>query len=406
MFSRRRVLAGAAVGVAAAQQRAFASGAWPLIAPEAPRGVADAAKLEVLPGKAPLIALTRRPPNYETPLSYFDEPITPNEAFFVRYHHAVIPKNVDAKTWRLFVGGEGAAESFELSLAELQAMPAVEIVAVLQCAGNRRALVSPHVAGVQWGYGAMGAAQWTGVRLKDVLRRAGLKREALEIVFHGADQPPLERTPKFTKSIPVAKALEDEVILAYAMNGAPLPLMNGFPLRLVVPGWTGTYWMKHLTAIAAVTKPLDNYWMTRAYRLPRGKFAYAAPFPTQENETSVPITEIAVNALVTAPANGQRLRLGESVTVRGLAWDAGRGVDAVEVSTDGGVSFSPATLGEDHGRFAFREFFFAFAPSAAGAATIVVNARNKIGQTQTTELVPNPGGYHHNLMPRIVVEVG
>lgn len=405
MLSRRLVVAGAAAAALAARGRAFASGARDLIAPEAPSGVADAATLHALPGKAPLLALTHRPPNYETPLSYFAAPITPNEAFFVRYHHPVIPENVDAGTWRLSVGGDGAAKSFELSLAELRAMPAVDVAAVLQCAGNRRALVSPHVAGVQWGHGAMGAARWTGVRLKDILRRAGLTKETIEIVFHGADRPSLDRTPKFTKSIPVAKALEDEVILAYAMNGRPLPLFNGFPLRLVVPGWTGTYWMKHLTAIAAVTKPLDNYWMTRAYRLPRGKFTYARDFPSQEDETSVPITEIAVNSLVTSPVNGQKFRRGESIAVRGLAWDAGHGVDAVEISTDGGASFSHATLGEDHGRFAFREFFFEFAPSVAGAATIVVDARNKVGQTQTTKLIPNPGGYHHNLMSRIVVEV-
>lgn len=384
---------------------ALAAGEAPVFAPALPQGVKDNATLEALPGKAPLIKLAYRPPNYETPLSYFDKPITPNEAFFVRYHHPGIPENIDAETWRLAIGGEGVAKPFQLSLGELQAMPAVEIVAVLQCAGNRRGLVEPHVPGVQWGYGGMGAAKWTGVRLKDVLDRAGLNKETIEIVFDGADVPSLDTTPKFTKSIPIAKALEDSVILAYGMNDRPLPHYNGYPVRAVVPGWTATYWLKHLTSVTAVTKSLANFWMAKAYRLPSGKFAYAQHFLSQENDATSPITELLVNSLVTAPAIGEKFRRGRKIEVRGLAWDAGYGLSAVEISTDGGKSFSRATLGEDQGRFAFREFFFSFTAGAAGPLTIVANARNKIGQTQASELIANPGGYHHNLSSRVAIEV-
>jgi hypothetical protein len=241
--------------------------------------------------------------------------------------------------------------------------------------------------------------------LKDVLDRAGLKKETIEIVFTGADSPSIEKTPKFTKSLPLAKALEENVILAYAMNDRPLPHLNGFPLRLVVPGWAGTYWMKHLETVSAATKTCENYWMAKAYRLPSNKFAYAQHFVSQENEKTSPITELLVNSLVTTPTNGEKFRRGQKVEVRGLAWDAGHGLDAVEISADGGKGFSLAALGEDHGRFAFREFFFSFVPDASGRLEIVVSARNRIGQTQTSEFIANPAGYHHNLRPRASIEI-
>ena len=137
-------------------------------------------------------------------------------------------------------------------------MPAVEIAAVNQCSGNRRGLFQPHVAGVEWGYGAMGCARWKGARLKDVLDKVGLKKEAIEIVLNGADGPVVDKTPDFVKSIPVWKAMEETTLIAYEMNGAPLPHFNGFPARLIVPGWTGTYWMKHIVSIQAVTKPYSQ----------------------------------------------------------------------------------------------------------------------------------------------------
>ena len=228
--------------------------------------------LEALPGKKPLIKLTYRPPNYETPIANFRTAITPNDAFFVRYHLADIP-TVDARTWRLTVGGEGANGRVQLSLDDLKAMPATEVVAVCQCSGNRRGLVEPHVVGVEWGYGAMGCARFKGVRLKDVLDRVGLKKEAIELVLDGADGPVLDKTPDFVKSIPVAKAIEDGLV-AYEKNGQPLPHFNGFPARIVVPGWTATYWIKHvtsITAVQAVRRVLDEIGLPGAGRpLPAG----------------------------------------------------------------------------------------------------------------------------------------
>ena len=274
-----------------------------------PEGVRGSAVLDALPGKKPLIKLSYRPPNYETPIEYFRTAITPNDAFFVRYHLSVIPE-VDAKTWKLAVGGDGANGTAQITLDDLKAMPAAEVVAVNQCSGNRRGLFQPHVPGVEWGYGAMGCARWKGARLKDVLDKVGLKKEAIEIVFDGADGPPVDKTPDFVKSIPVWKAIEETTLIAYEMNGAPLPHWNGFPARIIVPGWTGTYWMKHVTSIKAVTKPDTNFWMNPAYRIPLGKFPMVARFTSQETAANTPITEMVVNSLITSHADGATVKAG------------------------------------------------------------------------------------------------
>src|SRR5215470_18554605 len=268
MITRRRLLEGAGAGAAFAGMGVPLATAGVPGMPEAlPSGIRGAAVLEALPGKKPLIKLAYRPPNYETPIEYFREPITPNDAFFVRYHLANIPdandKAIDPKTWRLEIGGDGASGQASLSLDDLKAMPSAEVVAVNQCSGNRRGLFQPHVPGVEWGYGAMGCARWKGARLKDILDKAGLKKEAIEIVLDGADIPVSDMTPDFVKSIPTWKAIEETTLVAYEMNGAPLPHWNGFPARVIVPGWTGVYWMKHVTSISAVTKPLDNFWMQK-----------------------------------------------------------------------------------------------------------------------------------------------
>jgi DMSO/TMAO reductase YedYZ molybdopterin-dependent catalytic subunit len=260
----------------------------------------------------------------------------PNEAFFVRYHLSNIPE-VDAATWKLAVGGVGATGQAVVTLDELKKIPAVEIVAVNQCSGNRRGLFQPHVTGVEWGYGAMGCARWKGARLKDLLDKVGIKKDAIEITFNGADGPIVAKTPDFIKSIPVWKAMDPDTLVAYEMNGQPLPHFNGFPARIVVPGWTGTYWMKHVTSIAAVTKPETGFWMNPAYRIPLGKFPVVARFTSQETPVNTPITEMVVNSLITSHGQGANVNVGSSVMVGGIAWDGGYGLQVVEVSTDGGI---------------------------------------------------------------------
>ena len=406
--SRRRfiVAAGAAVITASTSPHLAPAAVLGSKLPGAlPEGTRMEALLDALPGKKPLIKLSYRPPNYETPIEYFRTTITPNDAFFVRYHLSDIPE-IDAATWKVSVGGEGANSQTELTLDDLHKMEAVEVVAVNQCSGNRRGLFQPHVPGVEWGYGAMGCARWKGIRLRDVLDRVGLKKEAIEIVFDGADGPVIPRTPDFIKSIPVWKAIEDSTLIAYEMNGQPLPHFNGFPARIVVPGWTGTYWVKHVTSINAVTKPETGFWMNPAYRIPVGKFPLVTrSFASQETAVNVPITEMVVNSLITSHVDGESVRAGAAVSVGGIAWDAGYGISTVDLSTDGGKNWQRAKLGEDLGRFAFRTFSYSFTPRKKGRQTVMARAANKIGQSQTTELILNPAGYHHNVIQSLALHV-
>src|SRR4051812_45849015 len=199
-----------------------------------------------------LITRTQRPPNLESATEYFNEPFTPNERFFVRRHLAGIPE-IDPAAWKLEIGGESVEHPLTISFEELKKLPQAQVAALALCAGNRRGAFEPHVAGVQWGPGAMGNARWSGVRLKDLLARAGLKPDAVEVVFDGADTPVMNGTPDFVKSIPLAKALDPDTLIAWRMNGAELPKLQGFPARLVVPGWAATYWVQSLSSIRVVS---------------------------------------------------------------------------------------------------------------------------------------------------------
>jgi DMSO/TMAO reductase YedYZ molybdopterin-dependent catalytic subunit len=407
--SRRRLLAGAgaltAFGTLGAA-RAFAaelgsSGA--LGYAELPDGTLAEQTLFKLPGKVPLIKKTYRPPNFETPIEYFRTAITRNDAFFVRYHLAGIPE-VTAKNWSLAVGGDGAGHEIKFTLDQLRKdLKPAEITAVCQCSGNRRGLFEPHVAGVEWGVGAMGNAVWRGVRLKDVLAKVGVKGNALEVVFNGADHPPLDKTPDFVKSLPVDVALDENTLIAFEMNGKPLPHWNGFPARLIVPGWTGTYWVKHLISARIVSEPEKNFWMSTAYRLPRGKFS-TPTFQSQLYSPNEPITTMVVNSIITSLRSGQQIPRGRPIDVKGLAWDRGAGIDRVEISTDG-TNWQPATLGRDLGRFSFREFSLTVPGREPGALVIMARATTRSGETQVEQLVFNPAGYHHNVIQRLYVEV-
>ncbi len=378
---------------AGAQQRNAA-----LMTEGLPEGTIESAVLEALPGKRPLIKRSFRPPNYETPLGVFEHVVTPNDWFFVRYHLPNIPQ-VDAATWRLSVGGESVEKPLELSLADLKRdYEPVKITAVNQCSGNRRGLSNPHVAGVEWGYGAMGNADWKGARLKDVLAKAGLKKDALEVVSNGTDTAALEKTPDFVKSLPMWKALDENTLLAYEMNSDPLPHWNGFPVRLVVPGWTGTYWMKHIVSLNVVSQPFTGFWMKAAYRIPKGKFPVVDRFISQETDVNTPITEMVVNSLITQPIPDAHARAGEMVEVRGIAWDGGYGIQAVDVSIDGGHSWEDAKLQPDLGRFSFRQFLYRFKAPKRGGLTIMSKATNRLGQTQVSDAIFNPAGYHHNVI--------
>jgi DMSO/TMAO reductase YedYZ molybdopterin-dependent catalytic subunit len=397
MRTRRQFLEVAAKGLLLART-GFA-------AADLPSGTIASASLETLPGKRALIKRSYRPPNYETPLAAFRDTLTPNEAFFVRWHLANIPE-VAAADWRLSVGGDAAAKPYELTLAELRSdFEPVELVAVCQCAGVRRGLVDPHAPGVQWGVGAMGNARWKGVRLRDLLARAGIAKDAVEVSFQGGDRAPLEATPPFVKSLPAWKAMDDTTLVAYEMNGAPLPHWNGYPARMVVAGWMATYWTKQVTTIRALAAPFAGFWMKSAYRVPKGRYPLVDRFVSQEAESTTPVTEIPVNSLLTSHADGERVAAGRAIVLRGIAWDGGAGVRRVLVSVDEGRSFLPATLGEDLGRYSFRPWELAFTPRTRGSLAVMVVASNAQGVGQPFEWAPNPSGYHNNVVTRTTLEV-
>ncbi len=360
--------------------------------------------LLALPGKKPLIKRTFRPPNFETPLADLSRPYTANDAFFVRYHLALIPE-VDSRTWRLRLGGRSAQHPLELSLQELKrGFERVSIAAINQCSGNRRGLFTPRAAGVQWAYGAMGNAKWSGVRLRDVLNRVGVGGDALEVVLDGADRGLLPSTPDFQKSLPMERALDEDTLIAFEMNGGPLPHWNGAPARLVVPGWTATYWVKHLTEVRIEPVAFDGFWMKSGYRIPTGAFP-GARFASQETAETTPITEILINSLVTSHTSGDQVERGQSVQLAGWAWDGGSGIRAVEFSTDAGQSWRPAKLGEDLGRFAWRGFSLSLDTSKRGRIRLAVRATSRAGASQPVKLTPNPSGYHHNVVQSLELEV-
>src|ERR1051325_11511039 len=256
--NRRHFLRAAAVAGAGG---VFASGAASALAQSVVMPFANVERrLVKFPQKRPLILLTMRPPQLETPFSVFNEGIfTPNDAFFVRYHLAQVPTSIDTDQFRLEIKGS-VNTTLKLSLAELKTkFEPVEMVAVNQCSGNGRGLSGPRVGGGQMGNGAMGCARWKGIRLKDVLGRAGVAAGAKQVSFNGLDTPVGEKTADFVKALDLDHALDGEVMLAYEMNGEDLPMLNGFPLRLVVPGYYGTYWVKHVNEITVLDQPFTGF---------------------------------------------------------------------------------------------------------------------------------------------------
>jgi DMSO/TMAO reductase YedYZ molybdopterin-dependent catalytic subunit len=360
--------------------------------------------LVALPGKKPLIKRSFRPPNFETPLADLRQPFTANDAFFVRYHLAVIPE-IEPRAWRLRVGGPSTSRPLELSLDDLKgSFERVTLPAVNQCSGNRRGLFVPRVPGVQWGDGAMGHAMWSGVRLRDVLHNCQVHSDALEVVLDGADGAVLPQTPDFQKSLPIDRALDENTLIAFEMNGRPLPHFNGAPARLIVPGWTATYWVKHLTDIRVQPQPFDGFWMKGAYRIPTGAFP-GARFASQETAETAPITQILVNSLITSPAAGTRLARDRPALLTGWAWDGGTGISGVDVSVDAGVSWRPAALAKDLGKFAWRGFHLPLDTSRPGPLALSVRATSRGGERQPEKLTVNPGGYHDNKILSLALEV-
>ncbi len=359
-------------------------------------------ELVAFPQKRPLIVLTSRPPQLETPFEVFSEGIlTPNDAFFVRYHWSGIPTSIDAAAHRVRVGG-AVNSPLDLSLDDLKAIgDPVELVAVNQCSGNSRGHFLPRVNGGQLSHGAMGNARWTGLPLKKVLEKAGVRPGATQVSFDGLDRPPVAEGPDFVKALDIDHALDGDVLLAWSMNGAALPLLNGYPLRLVVPGYYGTYWIKHLSDIQVLEKTYDGFWMSTAYRIPDNACACVEPGASPGRTT--PIGPFNVRSFVTSLRDTASVPVGRETVVRGIAFDGGYGINDVGVSFDGGRTWKSAALGADLGRYSFREWTAPFTPEARGSYEIKVRASNRIGQSQPLAALWNPMGYMRNVVETIRV---
>ncbi len=357
-------------------------------------------RLVQFPQKRPLILLTHRPPQLETPFAVFNEGvITPNDAFFVRYHLANLPVSIDPEAFRLEVKGH-VERPLSLSLADLRKLEQVSVAAVNQCSGNSRGFSEPRVGGGQWGHGAMGNAWWRGPRLKDVLEKAGVRAGAKQAILNGLDAPVVPQTPDYVKALNIDHALDGECILALEMNEAPLPMLNGFPLRLVVPGYFATYWVKHLNEITVTPEVFDGFWMNPAYRIPDTPDGGIPP-GTQPKAT-VPIGRMNVRSFITSVVDGATLPR-TPLTLRGIAFDGGRGINGVEVSDNGGQSWRKAKLAAALGVYSFVEWTLPYQPAAAGPAEFLCRATNQAGEAQPLTPLWNPPGYMRNVVERVKV---
>ena len=359
------------------------------------------------PGKRALIRVHTRPPHLETPFSTFNEgPITANDAFFVRYHLANIPTSVDLSTYRLTVKGM-VSKPLSLSLAELKALAEpVEVVAVNQCSGNSRGFSSPRVFGAQLANGAMGNARWVGVPLRKVLEKAGIQSGAKQVTFDGLDTPVLPSTSDFRKSLDVEHAMRGEALIAWQMNGQDIPFLNGYPVKLIVPGYFGTYWVKHLSEIEVIDRTFEGhnaFFMTTAYRVPDNDCQCVAPGTTAAKTR--PISTLPVRSFITSVLSGGTLPMGRRVELQGIAFDSGAGLKLVEVSLDNGQSWLRTTLGEDLGRYSFRQWRLQVTFSKKGAAVLMVRAVNNQGDMQPATADWNPAGYRRHVVESTPVTI-
>ncbi len=337
------------------------------------------------PQKREMIVQRIHPPLLETPFAVFDKGVTtPNDQFYVRWHWDC-PTSIDVERYRIAV--YGAVQSpLTLSLDQvLRAGRHVEYNAVNQCAGNARGLFDPRVPGAQWGHGAMGNARWRGVRLRDVLDKAGVRGNARFVRFKGLDRPPVDGAPQFIKSIPIDIARADDTIVAFAMNGSALPLLNGFPLRIVVPGWYSTYWVKMLSDIEVLTGEDQNFWMAKAYRVPTVPVKPGdKDFPTRPISTMVP------RGWVTSHADGAVVMPRQPVDLRGIAMGGKSSATRVEILSGGVVTAAMMTTSPD--TYGFRRWTARLKP-ITGDTDIGVRVTNSDGLIQPLVQSWNPNGY-------------
>jgi len=377
MFSRRQWMKVAAAGASALQ-------AWPQ------SGLR-------FPGKRPLLVHNDYPEDLETPVEYFDSWITPNDTFFVRQH---LPRpRMDVAAYRLEISGMVSSPA-KFSLDDLKKMPQVKVPATLECAGNGRGYFKPAMPGLRWSKGAIGNAEWRGVRVAELLRKTGADANAKYGNFNGADAG-VAKTPDFIRSIPMRKLMHESTIIALEMNGEPLPEMHGFPARLIVPGWDGASWVKWVNDFKVAAEPDKGFYFATAYRYPNHNVAPGGAAKPEEMEV---LEGMAVKSFFAKPGDQSKVKMGP-VELQGLAWAGEHRVTRVEVSTDNGATWRDAKLGKENFHFAWRMFTFDWKPTKKGHYVLCSRATDSAGRVQPIEPPWNPSGYLWNAIDRVGVTV-
>ncbi len=351
--------------------------------------------------RAERILRERAPENWEYPFHALDSVITPVDQHYIRSHFAT--PVLERDTWRLRV--EGAVDRpLDISYEELIRQPAKSAPVTLECAGNGRIYLQPSARGVQWEDGAVSTARWTGVSLAAILERAGIRGNAVDVVLEGADGGPSSNDLRpagpllrYARSIPRARALRDDVLLAYQMNGEPLPRPHGFPVRAMVPGWFGMASVKWLTRIVVTDQPFDGFWETVDYAFWKRRDG----LPVR-----APITEMLVKAAIARPVLRENVPAGKRYRINGAAWTSDAEISRVEVSTDGGKSWRDARLLDRHQVNAWRLWELDWrVPEQRGPVVLMARATDSRGRTQPTERDPDRGNYMVNHVVPIEVAI-
>jgi len=364
---------------------------------------AFAATAMEIKGKNGITVLNDRPVNAETPAHLLDDEVTPTARHFIR-NNGVVPDDMNPDTWKLTIDGF-VDTPLTLSIADLK--DRFEVVTrriCIECGGNGRAYFDPKAKGNQWTVGAVGCSEWTGVRLVDVLKAAGVKSQAVYTAHYGADTH-LSGDPSkdpISRGVPIAKAMNENNIIAFAMNGAPIHPMNGAPLRLHIPGWPGSFSHKWFTRMQLRDVVHDGEKMTgSSYRLPPHP---VAPGDKVDSKSMVFIESMLVKSLITTPESGLKLPKGErSVPVRGHAWAGDNTVTAVDLSIDFGVTWVQANLDSPANPYAWQSFSQTLKLPQEGYYEIWARARDDQGRMQPFAIAWNPNGYMNNSMHRVSV---
>lgn len=349
--------------------------------------------------KENLILRSESPADFETPVHLLDKAwLTPNDLHYVRTHLPT-PK-VDLAAWNLTIDGL-VNQPLKLAMNDIRAFKETQQTVTLECSGNGRVFSDPPVPGLQWEKGAVGTARWTGISLRDVLTKAGVKPAGKFITMNGADTP-IGSVPDFVRSIPIEKAMHPDTILAYQMNGEPLPILHGFPLRLVVPGWEAAASTKWIVSIQVSEKESEGHFMRNAYRVPNRFVAPGAPVDPQD---MLPYTALDVKSIFTSPLEGTTVRMGAPVELRGFAWAGEADIVRVDVSTDFGRTWNAAALDADKAKYAWRRFRYAWKPAKIGSYVVLSRATDTQGRTQPIVPSWNPSGYIYNVIDKVRINV-